>query len=425
MFLIFGIKVAFYSFTASCKRVCSSRSNQHFHETVSGLSNDKDIKVCKFDKGTGVCVLNSRDYFSKLDVIIDDSSKFETVVSKRANAKHPVLKRQEMVKDSLNRLLKNHIPDDLLQELTPKGSSPGKLYGMCKIHKKDNPMRPVVSMIGTAEYQLAKYLDSLIKPNLPQTFMLNSTPDFLEKLNKFEIQPGDKMISFDVCSLFTNIPLLETIQIIADYLYSDLAVLTPPFCKESFIDLLKIATGGLFLYRDVIFQQTDGVTMGNPLGVTLANFFMAHCEKLLFSSTDLSFPVFYARYIDDIFCIFRSNVDWKPFFSLLNSMHPNLQFTFEESNDSLLPFLDVHVQLREGGSDTWVFRKKTHTNVVLNFQAVAQIIWKSGLIMCFLNRAHRICSSVHLFYKEVAILKSMFIQNAYPAHFFDRFISNF
>ena len=179
------------------------------------------------------------------------------------------------------------------------------------------------------------------------------------------------------------------------------------------------------MYRDIIFQQTDGVTMGNPLGVTLANFFMAHCEKLLFSSTDLSFPVFYARYIDDIFCIFRSDVDWKPFFSILNSMHPNLQFTFEESNDSLLPFLDVHVQLRDGGSDTWVFRKKTHTNVVLNFQAVAPIKWKSGLIMCFLNRAQRICSSVHLFYKEVAILKSMFIQNAYPAHFFDRVYQQF
>ena len=106
-------------------------------------------------------------------------------------------------------------------------------------------------------------------------------------------------------------------------------------------------------------------------------------------------------------------------------MHPNLQFTFEESNDSLLPFLDVHVQLRDGGSDTWVFRKKTHTNVVLNFQAVAPIKWKSGLIMCFLNRAQRICSSVHLFYKEVETLKSMFIQNAYPAQFFDRVYQKF
>ena len=420
-----NIKVAFYSFMSSCRRVCSTRSNQRFHESLSSLANDEHIKVCKFDKGTGVCVLNSIDYFAKLDIIINDKSKFEEVVSKRSNAKHPVLKRQEVVKDSLNRLLKGHITDDLLHELSPKGSSPGKLYGMCKIHKKDNPMRPVVSMIGTAEYQLAKYLDSLIKPNLPQTFMLNSTTDFLEKLKKFKIQPGDKMISFDVRSLFTNIPLLETIQIIADYLYSDSAVLTPPFEKETFISLLKIATGGLFMHRDTIFQQTDGVTMGNPLGVTLANFFMAHCEELIFNSVTQFFPTFYARYIDDIFCIFRSDVDWKPFFSLLNSMHPNLQFTFEESSGSLLPFLDVHVHLRDGGSDTWVFRKKTHTNVILNFQAVAPIKWKSGLITCFLNRAHRICSSVQLFYKEVEFLKSMFIQNAYPAQFFDRVYQKF
>ena len=309
-----NIKVAFYSFMSSCRRVCSTRSNQRFHESLSSLANDEQIKVCKFDKGTGVCVLNSIDYFAKLDIIINDKSKFEEVVSKRSNAKHPVLKRQEVVKDSLNRLLKGHITDDLLHELSPKGSSPGKLYGMCKIHKKDNPMRPVVSMIGTAEYQLAKYLDSLIKPNLPQTFMLNSTTDFLEKLKKIKIQPGDKMISFDVRSLFTNIPLLETIQIIADYLYSDSAVLTPPFEKETFISLLKIATGGLFMHRDTIFQQTDGVTMGNPLGVTLANFFMAHCEELIFNSVTQFFPTFYARYIDDIFCIFRSDVDWKPFF---------------------------------------------------------------------------------------------------------------
>ena len=413
------VKVAFYAFMSSCKSVCSSRVNRQFHKSLSSLSNDDTIKVCKFDKGTGVCVLNSCDYFAKLDIIINDHSKFEKIVTTRANAKHPILKRQDVVKDSLKRLLKGHIPDDLLYELIPKGSSPGKLYGMCKIHKKDNPLRPVVSMIGTAEYQLAKYLDSLIKPNLPQSFMLNSTSDFLQKLNKFQIQPGDKMISFDVCSLFTNIPLLETIQIIADYLYSDSAVLTPPFSKKAFIELLKIATGGLFMYRDMTFQQKDGVTMGNPLGVTLSNFFMAHCEKIIFQCIKDFYPDFYARYIDDIFCIFRSNVDWKPFFAQLNSMHPNLEFTFEESEDSLLPFLDVNVQLRDRECETWVFRKKTHTNVVLNYQAVAPAKWKSGLIMCFLNRAHRICSSAQLFYKEVEILKSMFIKNAYPAQFFD------
>ena len=144
-------------------------------------------------------------------------------------------------------------------------------------------MRPVLSMIGTAKYQLTKFLDSLIKPNLPDSFMLNSTDDFLEKLNKFPIQPGDKCLSFDVCSLFTNVPLTETIQIVADHLYSDKAVLTPTFDKNSFITLLKLATGGIFLYRDVLFQQTDGVSMGNPLAPTLANFILAYIESKLLS----------------------------------------------------------------------------------------------------------------------------------------------
>ena len=49
------------------------------------------------------------------------------------------------------------------EKLIPSGSKPGKLYGMAKIHKTDIPLRPVVSMVGTPEYNYAKYLDSLIK----------------------------------------------------------------------------------------------------------------------------------------------------------------------------------------------------------------------------------------------------------------------
>ena len=420
-----NIQRVFLSFMSACKKVCSVRGNRALHKALSSLSKDDSIRVCSFDKGTGVCVLDKSDYFSKLDVIVNDTSKFERVVTTRSNAKHPVLKRQEGVREAINTLLKKHVTTDQYNKLMPKGSGPGKLYGMCKIHKKDNPMRPVVSMIGTAEYQLAKYLDSLIKPNLPNSFMLNSTDDFLEKLNKFPIQPEDKCLSFDVCSLFTNVPLIETIQIIADHLYSDNAVVTPTFDKQSFIDLLKLATGGVFMYRDVLYQQTDGVSMGNPLAPTLANFFLADIETKLFSQVETFYPSLFLRYVDDIFCVFRAGVDWRSFFDMLNSVHPSLSFTFEESIGSHLPFLDVHIELKEGGCDTWVFRKETHTGVLLNFDAVTPPRWKSGLILCLLNRAHRICSSLELFKLEVDKLKNMFIKNAYPASFFDKTYKRF
>ena len=45
-------------------------------------------------------------------------------------------------------------------------------------------MRPVISMLGTAEYKLAKYLDSFIKPNINVTYSVDSTGAFMDKLKK-------------------------------------------------------------------------------------------------------------------------------------------------------------------------------------------------------------------------------------------------
>ena len=70
-------------------------------------------------------------------------------------------------------------------------------------------------MVSTPEYKFAKFLDSLIKPYLSDNHMLYSTENFLKKLNQFKIKADHKLIRFDVQSLFTNVPLDETIQITA------------------------------------------------------------------------------------------------------------------------------------------------------------------------------------------------------------------
>ena len=68
----------------------------------------------------------------------------------------------------------------------PSGSAPGKIYGLVKVYKKYNPLRPAVSMVGTPEYELAKFLDKIIKSYIPNNFMLESTYDFISKLNQFQ-----------------------------------------------------------------------------------------------------------------------------------------------------------------------------------------------------------------------------------------------
>ena len=69
------------------------------------------------------------------------------------------------------------------------------------IHKVGNPMRPVISMLNTAEFKLAKYLDSFIKPNINSSYSVNSTSSFVDKLNDFKFSESDTLVSFDVFSI--------------------------------------------------------------------------------------------------------------------------------------------------------------------------------------------------------------------------------
>ena len=89
-------------------------------------------------------------------------------------------------------------------------------------------------------------------------------------LNQFQFSSNHKLVSFDVTSLFTNVPLNETIWLIADTIFSD-GNPNVLFCVRGiFVKLLHIATTGMFLYQDKLFQQIDGVAMGLLLGPTLA-----------------------------------------------------------------------------------------------------------------------------------------------------------
>ena len=143
--------------------------------------------------------MDSFDYISKLECIVNDTSEFRQVeTTKKKLLDHPVVKKYEKVKRYIQKYnTKDHYDEKVISTMTP-GSPPGKLYDLAKVHKENNPLRPVCSMINTTEHCLAKLLDD----------MINSTRNLLNRLGDFVIKPGDKMVSFDVVSLFTNVPLL-------------------------------------------------------------------------------------------------------------------------------------------------------------------------------------------------------------------------
>ena len=240
------------------------------------LSDNSYIKICRFDKGKGVAILNSNDYISKLNSIVNDKSKFKEV---KIGNLHPIIPKEKSIIYYIRKYLKE-FGEETVKCLLSSGTNPGKLYGFRKVHKNGNPIRPVVSMINTPENKLVKFLDYLITPYMPDAKMIQSTDEFLDKIKNFQFNPNQMLVSFDVVSLFTNVPLTETIEITAKKIFFKDNGDTPPIRKDIFIKLMHLATEGFFTFNDNSYKQIDGVAMGSPLGPTLANFFISNKQGL-------------------------------------------------------------------------------------------------------------------------------------------------
>ena len=82
-------------------------------------------------------------------------------------------------------------------------------------------MRPILSAIHTYIYALAKWLDEKLKQLSCNQYTVKDTFEFVNEVQSLEINRGDILVSYDVTSLFTNVPLDETIQILADKAFHD------------------------------------------------------------------------------------------------------------------------------------------------------------------------------------------------------------
>ena len=97
---------------------------------------------------------------------------------------------------------------------------PGILYGLCEVHKAIidvcPPFRPILSAIGAPSYKLAKFLVPKLSSITFNEFTVKDSFAFAEEI----VHQDGKLFtgSLDVDSLFTNIPLKETINICTNFL---------------------------------------------------------------------------------------------------------------------------------------------------------------------------------------------------------------
>ena len=135
---------------------------------ISQLKKRNDIVVTKPDQGSGVVVMDKSDYVRLLkESFINDEAKFAPISLERPRTRgrpldyyHPLLQTEKELSSVVQRIFPKTIADSVIQ----KGSRLNHLYGLPKTHKKELAMRPILSVTGTYNYKLAKWLDEKLKP---------------------------------------------------------------------------------------------------------------------------------------------------------------------------------------------------------------------------------------------------------------------
>ena len=149
--------------------------------------------------------------------------------------------------------------------------------GLPKIDKDGVPLRPIVNTIGSPTYELAKYVAKILGPLVgnSDSFIKDSNA-FVNLIQEERVEPKDKILSFDIVSLFTKIPLKEAIQVIKEVTDPHTARLATVCLRSTF-----------FSFQGEFYEQTTGVAMGSPLSPIVANLFMEKFEREALNSYPL------------------------------------------------------------------------------------------------------------------------------------------
>ena len=400
------------TYIKKCKQLKPSRS---LILTKKYLTQNNLVAV-PFDKGIGMCIMKQEMYHKKLDAILN-LPQFEKVTQTRKNAKKVVLKEEERALSTLKQLREDEkIDETLFKTLKPIGSQPARLYGLAKIHKQSCPVRPVLSMPGSLYHrigvQIAEWLSKVSECQIN-----TSTKEIADNLKEVPLEEDEEIVSFDVASLYTNVPVTEAIEYCTNLLYTNSQENLPPVDKDTFVTLAKLSCCDVIMStHNGYYRQIDGLAMGSPPAPHLANGWLSKFDPIIKADARL-----YARYMDDILQNMNvSQIEEK--LEEINDLHPSLRFTIERESDGSIPFLDMRI-INEGGtlSSTW-YNKPTDTGLIMNFHALAPKRYKRSVVSGFVHRIHRACSKWAHFHNSLQRAKRILEANQYPPAFYEPII---
>lgn len=374
------------------------------------LSNNTDIIIKPADKGGATVIMNAKDYVKEAKRQLDNEEYYKRV------GRDLTLEHEQLINQSLDTLMDDgELEEEVAKLLRPAQSRTPIFYMLPKIHKVNNPGRPVVSSVNSHTEKLSAYVDEFLRPiaeKLPS--YIQDTTHFIERIRSLGKLPEKcYLATLDVSSLYTNIDTDEGLTIVEEELGKTNQNKPSPMTLSCLLE--KVLKLNNFTFGNEHYIQIKGTAMGTRVAPNFANVYMGRLEERFVYQTEwMDHIILWVRFIDDIFLIWKSDKDSLiNFINYLNSVAPSIKFTHEISAHSV-NFLDTTVlKDNQGNISTDVYQKPTDTHPYLHWTSAHPPHLKRSIPYSQALRLRRICSSTDTLKKRIREYSDFFVACGY------------
>ena len=231
-------------------------------KALKELKEDRDRVILTADKGVTLVIMEKKDYIQKAEELLNTTTYKKIPEDPTNKQKNKLVNILKSIK------IEGGLNEDTYKKLYPTGAVSSKFYGLPKVHKPGNPLRPIVSSTGTATYNTAKELARILRPLVGSSIHhVQNTRDFVEQIKETRLKQGECIISYDVAALFTSVPIQPVLNIIKEKLTNDTTLhQRTSMTSDHITTLLEFCMRSTsFVFQGQYYQQMEGAAMGSPL----------------------------------------------------------------------------------------------------------------------------------------------------------------